>query len=113
MFNFKNNYAFKWILQRITAVFLIPLSFWFIYQCISFQNLDYFQLESFFQSYINSLLLLSMMITMIIHAKLGCETIIEDYVSSVAVKKISKIAINFIAIFSLILLIIAIIKLNI
>ena len=50
---------------------------------------------------------------MIIHAKLGCETIIEDYVSSVAVKKISKIAINFIAIFSLILLIIAIIKLNI
>ena len=35
------DYATKWIFQRLTAFILIPLTFWFIYQCISFQQLEY------------------------------------------------------------------------
>ena len=108
-----SNYALKWILQRITALFLIPLSFWFIYNCISFQNLDFFQLKSFFQSYLNSLLFLIMMFAMLVHAKLGCETIVEDYASSIVFKKISKMLINFITYISLFLVFLAIIKLHI
>ena len=78
----KSNYASKWILQRVTALILIPLTFWFIYQCISFQSMSYGEIIYFFQSYINSFLFLIMMTAMMIHAKLGCETIVEDYVSS-------------------------------
>ena len=76
----KNSYASKWILQRITALFLIPLTFWFIYHCVSFQYLQFEEMELFFQSYLNSFLFLMMMIAMLIHGKLGCETIIQDYV---------------------------------
>ena len=108
-----NSYSSKWVLQRITAVFLIPLSFWFIYKCVSFQGLHYFELQLFFQSYLNSFLFLTMMFTMLIHAKLGCETIIQDYVSTPLLKKLFKILINFIIIFSLFLVILAIVKLNI
>ena len=107
------NHAFKWVIQRITAIILIPTSLWFIYQCISFQNFEYYDFKVFFKSYFNSLLFLLMMCTMLIHAKLGCETIVEDYVSSYYLKKYSKYSINFITILSLFLLIIAIIRINI
>ena len=82
-----SNYSFKWMVQRITAALLVPLTFWFVYNCILFSKLNYSQLISFFSSYVNSILFLIMMISMLIHAKMGCETIIEDYVSSYSLKK--------------------------
>ena len=77
-----NKYSTKWITQRVTALLLVPLCFWFIYHCISFQNLSYEEIFNFFSSFINSFLFLVLMITMLIHSQLGCETIIEDYISS-------------------------------
>ena len=109
----KISYASKWIVQRVTAVFLIPLSFWFIYQCITFQNLKYFELKLFFQSYLNSILFIVMMTAMILHAKLGCETIIEDYISSSFLKRKFKSIFNFISYFALFFVIISITKLSI
>ena len=76
------KYSTKWIAQRVTALLLVPLFFWFIYHCISFQNLNYEEIVNFFSSFINSFLFLVLMITMLIHSQLGCETIIEDYISS-------------------------------
>ena len=100
-----NNYARKWIVQRITAILLIPLSFWFIYHCLSFASMNYTQPFLFFKSSINSLLFLIMMISTLIHAKLGCETIIEDYVISKSLKNISTLVINLIAYFSMVIVI--------
>ena len=107
----KFSYTLKWVVQRLTAVLLIPMSFWFIYQCISFQNLNYLQLQLFFHSYLNSFLFILMMFAMLVHAKLGCETIVEDYVSSPSIKKITKNLINFITFFLFFLVILAIFKL--
>jgi len=109
----KNSYASKWVIQRLSALFLIPLSFWFIYQCITFQDLKYFELQLFFQSYLNSFLFIIMMIAMLLHAKLGCETIIQDYISSIFLKKIFKLIFNFISYSAFFLVTIAIIKLSI
>ena len=76
------KYSTKWVTQRITAIVLIPLCFWFVYHCISFQNFNYEEIVNFFSSFVNSFLFLVLMITMLIHSQLGCETIIEDYISS-------------------------------
>jgi len=108
----KNSYFSKWVLQRLTAAFLIPLSFWFIYQCISFQFLNYNQILFFFKSYINSILFFIMMINILVHAKLGCDTIVIDYVSS---KKIQKHILNLIYLLTLalfFLMVFALIKLK-
>ena len=48
------NYANKWILQRITAAILIPLTFWFVYQCVLLSNYGYDETKAFFVSKINS-----------------------------------------------------------
>ena len=104
------HYARKWLIQRITATLLIPLSFWFIYHCLSFASMNYAQLYLFFKSIINSLLFLIMMISMLIHAKLGCETIVEDYVASKSLKDISTLLINLIFYLSMIIITLAIVR---
>ena len=41
------NYALKWVLQRITALLLIPLTFWFIYSAISLSKMEYIEITVF------------------------------------------------------------------
>ena len=51
-----------------------------------------------------------MMISMLIHAKLGCETIIEDYVTLKSLKDISTLLINLVVYLSMIIISLAIVK---
>ena len=88
------NYASKWIMQRLTAIILIPLTFWFVYQCVLLSNYEYDQIQAFFFSKINASLFFILIMAMLYHAKLGNETIVEDYVTSVNLKKITKFIIN-------------------
>ena len=97
------NYVNKWILQRLTAVILIPLTFWFIYQCIVLSSYEYEQIRAFFFSKLNSSLYFILIIAMLYHAKLGNETIVEDYITSHNIKKITKLSISLLIYISMIL----------
>ena len=89
------NYALKWITKRITASILIPLTFWFIYISISLSKMEYDETVIFFRSYFNSFFFYVMMISMLIHSRLGLQTILEDYVTSKKTLKISKLTIDY------------------
>ena len=89
------NYALKWIVKRITASILIPLTFWFIYISISLSKMEYDETVIFFRSYFNSFFFYVMMISMLIHSRLGLQTILEDYVTSKKTLKISKLTIDY------------------
>ena len=88
------NYSTKWIIQRITALILIPLTFWFVYNCLQLASFNYDQTKAFFFSKLNSSLYFILMIAMLYHAKLGNETIVEDYVTSHNSKKITNLFIS-------------------
>ena len=51
-----------------------------------------------------------MMISMLIHTKIGCETIVEDYVISKSLKRISTLLINLIVYLSMIIITLAIVR---
>ncbi len=104
------NYAIKWLLQRVTASLLIPLTFWFIYSAISLSKMEYEETLFFFQSYLNSFLFYVMMIAMLLHAKLGLQTIIDDYVTSKKIYNTTKWGINLTSYFLMILITIFIFK---
>ena len=53
-----------------------------------------------------------MTLSMLVHSKIGCETIIQDYVSSEFLKKILKISINVLTFFLIFLIVLSILKLN-
>jgi len=47
---------------------------------------------------------------MLIHAKLGCETIVEDYVTSKSLKDISTLLINLFVYLSMVIITLAIVR---
>ena len=98
------NYASKWIMQRLTAVILIPLTFWFVYQCVILSSYEYDQIRTFFFSKINASLFFILIMSMLYHAKLGNDTIVEDYVTSQNLKKITKLFISILTYLSMILI---------
>ena len=106
------NYSRKWLAQRVTATILLPLTFWFIYTAISLSKMEYYEITIFFKSYINLLLFYIMMIAMLLHSKLGLQTIIDDYVTSKNGSKAIKLIINFFA-YTLMFLITILILINI
>ena len=88
------SYTTKWIIQRLTAVILIPLTFWFVYQCVLLSTYEYAEIKNFFFSKVNSSFFFIFIFTMFYHAKLGCETITEDYIRSHNLKKNVKLFIS-------------------
>ena len=104
------EYKIKWIIQRITAVLLIPLSFWFIYNCLLFSQMNYNELFIFFNTLTNSFLFLLTMIIVLIHAKIGCETILDDYIKSNSLKKNLKIIINILVYLSILSVILSVLR---
>ena len=101
-FNMK-NYASKWIMQRLTAVILIPLTFWFVYQCVLLSSYEYAQIRAFFFSKTNTSLFFILIMSMLYHAKLGNDTIVEDYITSNNLKKITKLIISSLTYISMML----------
>ena len=104
------NYAFKWLTQRITASILIQFTFLFIYSAISLSKMTYSEIEIFFQSYFNAFLFFIMMQSMLLHSKLGLQTIIEDYVTSKKTAKFIKVSINYFIYLIMILITVSLVR---
>jgi succinate dehydrogenase / fumarate reductase membrane anchor subunit len=75
-----------WILQRATALFLIPLSLWFMIDLIRHINSDYGAVVSWISQPWIGALLLGFVIAMSCHMFLGIQVIAEDYAPSKAWK---------------------------
>ena len=108
----KKNYKNSWITQRVTAAILLPLSFWFIYHCILFQSQSYEEIRIFFESFFNSFIFLTMMLAILLHSKIGCETIIQDYISAKNLQIFFRRFINLLTLASSIVVVTGILKLN-
>ena len=98
---------FHWLSQRLTALVLLPLIFWFIYQFIKIKDFSYEEILIFFESEINSYLFCTMMLLIIYHGKLGMQIIIEDYTSNKILRNNIIILTN---IFSYILMIVSLLS---
>lgn len=101
-----------WIVQRITAIALIPLTIWFVVSLIQLSGSDYAQAVAFFKSPLNAVLMAGVIIAAFWHAALGLQVVIEDYVHC-NVKKISALLVVKIGCYGLAIAgVLAIAKLN-
>jgi len=69
-----------WAAQRATAVFLIFLTGWLCYAMFSLAGADYMAVQTFVANPFNATLLILLVITLLYHAMLGVQVVIEDYV---------------------------------
>lgn len=69
-----------WWMQRVTAIALLLLSPWFIYFAVSLIGADHFTVRAMIAKPLNATLLVSFVIAMCWHARLGMQVVVEDYI---------------------------------
>lgn len=70
-----------WWLQRVTAVALIPLTIWFVAALLTvLLSPNVLKVAEYFSSPLHAILMVLFLLAMFLHAKLGLQVVIEDYV---------------------------------
>lgn len=75
-----------WWRQRLTAIVLIPLGFWFMISLATAGDLGHGSTVAWLARPLNAVLLSAFVLILLYHSKLGVEAVIEDYVSSPRLK---------------------------
>ena len=88
-----------WWMQRVTAVALIPLSFWLIYFLGLSLTAPYQQTVAWLATPFNSVCIVAWIIAAFYHAALGLQVVIEDYIATEGPKIISIWVVNLVFLF--------------
>jgi len=101
-----------WWLQRLSAVLLIPLGLWFVFSLAGLPDYSPASVQKWLLSGLNAFWLGVFTVTALVHARLGLEVVVEDYVHSrwleVLIKTLLSLAMALamaLAIFSIIYLV--------
>ena len=86
--------ATHWLVQRFTALAIIPLTFWFIYALIESVSPSYEEMLTWLKQPLILILLISGILGIFWHARLGIQVIIEDYIHGEFTQKLALAAMN-------------------
>ncbi len=85
-----------WV-QRLTAIGLIPLVLWLSFSIAALPGMDYISIREWISSPFTSIMLILFLIAGFYHAKLGLQTVLEDYIGNHSTRTVMIIAISFLA----------------
>lgn len=100
-------------LQRLTSVALVPLVVWFAFAVATLATLDHAGITAFLSSTYNAALMIASLVAVFIHAALGLQVVIEDYIADQAMRLGLVIATKLLAALFAIIGIVAVIKIAI
>lgn len=99
-----------WIMQRLTAVALVPLSLWFLLCVASQVGTEFAEARGLIAQPMNGALLAAFVIALFYHAQLGLQVVVEDYIHSKWLEVALQIAIKFVCFFGAIVSLLAIVR---
>lgn len=83
-----------WIVQRVTAIALIPLTLWAAFAVASLAGKDYATVRAWFAAPFTAVMLSLLVFFSSYHASLGLQVVIEDYVHHQATKIAALLAVK-------------------
>jgi succinate dehydrogenase / fumarate reductase membrane anchor subunit len=86
------------IVQRVTALALIPLVLWVVYLALTLTHADYAHARALAHQPLNALLLIAFVIAAFWHAQLGVQVVIEDYVHTRWLEVTAQLAVKFLCV---------------
>ena len=87
-----------WVVQRITAIALVPLCLWFVVTVLMLMHADYVTVVNWMHTPWVAVLLVLLVATVYWHACLGLQVVIEDYVHDEWLKLSAIVLIRFISV---------------
>lgn len=88
--------AHHWWMQRLTAIALVPLTFWFTFAVASNSGATFEEMQQWISSPWVAAFLLLFFIVSYYHGAIGIQVVLEDYVSAEGTRMIIIIAVKFI-----------------
>ncbi len=88
--------ASHWLVQRFTAIAIIPLTFWFIYALIESVSTSYEEMLDWLRQPLILILLIAGILGIFWHARLGIQVIIEDYIHGRLAQKLTLVFMNLV-----------------
>jgi succinate dehydrogenase / fumarate reductase, membrane anchor subunit len=83
-------------MQRVSAIALVPLTFWFVFSIANLAGADYASVQNWVSAPSVAVVLILFLIATLYHSLLGVQTVVEDYVghegARIAVLLLSKFA---------------------
>lgn len=92
-----------WIMQRISSIALVPLTFLFIFPFIRHVGLEHVEIVEIYKNPIRALIAFLFLIFTVVHFKQGAEVVIEDYIHSEKINR-AVLALNRLLLWFLIIL---------
>ena len=86
------------VMQRLTATALVPLTIWFLVFVLSLVNADYVTAADAVSKPWNAVLLVGFLIAMFWHAQLGLQVVLEDYIHNSLLALALQTTVKFIAV---------------
>ncbi len=83
-----NTALSHWVIQKISALVLLPLLCWFLYVFKDFIYKDFNNKIIWLQDITNSVLLTSFLLVALFHLRLGLTVVIEDYIHNASSKNL-------------------------
>ena len=90
--------AQHWLLERLTAVALVPLTLWFVVAAVGLSGAGYDEVRAWLATPFNTTAMLLLVLALFWHAQLGAQVIIEDYVHHELAKLAALMLVKFAAI---------------
>ena len=81
----------KWILHRLSAIFLAPLYFWLYFSLVSLSTKNYPEAIVFFENSLFKILTILVFFIGFFHAKISLSEIFEDYIHKNKIKDVANI----------------------
>ncbi len=83
-----------WWMQRVSAVALIPLSFWLITLLELSFNAPYQETVAWLAAPVNTVCIVAWVLAVFYHAALGLQVVIEDYIAAEGIKIVAVWTVN-------------------
>lgn len=90
--------AAHWMTQRLTAIANIPLVLWFIVSAATLSGGGYAEVRAWLAAPLNTILMVLLILSVVWHARLGIQVVIEDYVHQKGAKVASLVALKLAAV---------------
>ncbi|WP_353573070.1 succinate dehydrogenase, hydrophobic membrane anchor protein [Candidatus Albibeggiatoa sp. nov. BB20] len=90
-----HNGTHHFITQRLTAIALIPLVFWFVYSLISIATSNHAEAVAWVNYPPNTVLFSILILVLIHHAHLGLQMVVEDYIHTSVMKALITVGLKF------------------